>query len=33
VVKAPLLALFLAIVVVGIMLIGYLFNSLAYLFL
>ena len=33
VVKAPLLALILAIVVVGIMLIGYLFNSLAYLFL
>lgn len=33
VVKAPLLALFFAIVVIGIMLIGYLFNSLAYLFL
>jgi uncharacterized membrane protein YraQ (UPF0718 family) len=33
VVKAPLLALFFAIVVVGIMLIGYLFNSFAYLFL
>lgn len=33
VVKAPLLALFFAIVVVGIMLIGYLFNTFAYLFL
>lgn len=33
VVKAPLLALFFAIVVIGIMLIGYLFNSFAYLFL
>jgi len=33
VVKAPLLALFFAIVVVGIMLIGYLFNSFSYLFL
>jgi uncharacterized membrane protein YraQ (UPF0718 family) len=32
VVKAPLLALFFAIVVVGIMLIGYLFNAFAYLF-
>ncbi|MNZ97951.1 putative permease [compost metagenome] len=33
VVKAPLLALFFAIVVVGIMLIGYLFNTFTYLFL
>lgn len=33
VIKVPLLALFFAIVVVGIMLIGYLFNSFAYLFL
>ena len=33
VVKAPLLALFFAIVVVGIMVIGYLFNTFAYLFL
>ncbi len=33
VVKTPLLALFFAIVVVGIMLIGYLFNTFAYLFL
>ena len=33
VVKAPLLALFFAIVVAGIMLIGYLFNAFAYLFL
>ncbi|MNN68826.1 putative permease [compost metagenome] len=33
VVKAPLLALFFAIVVAGIMLIGYLFNTFAYLFL
>ncbi|MNF83066.1 putative permease [compost metagenome] len=32
VVKAPLLALFFAIVVAGIMLIGYLFNAFAYLF-
>ena len=33
VVKAPLLALFFGIVIVGIMLIGYLFNSFSYLLL
>ena len=32
VIKAPLLALFFTIVVVGIVLIGYLFNAVAYLF-
>jgi uncharacterized membrane protein YraQ (UPF0718 family) len=32
VVKAPLLALFIVIVLMGIMLIGYLFNAFAYLF-
>lgn len=32
VVKAPLLALFVTVVLMGIMLIGYLFNAFAYLF-